>query len=287
MKKVVFLFVIFVFAIYGCGSRKPNDDVQVVIFLKPKTLSNSILKSTASEAEKSIQKIVIFGSDDHNKVEKLEVIQSPPSNGIELTVSKDLTTFYVIANPSPELEAMNPLDIATLNGIIADFTNAPQTPLLMSGKAEVTGGKFVHIELTRAVAKIEIIGLNDFVIQTATVMNTPDKGYVFDRGGTLPFVFGVVSYPQVSSANPILYVAENTAINPTTFRLTGTFEGKQAEYDVVLKIGGNNIAILRNNHYQVSITPKTEYDYEITITIPDWTDVKTDDHTIPDENFED
>jgi len=287
MKRVVFLSVILGLVLGGCNKPDPNDDIQqVVIFINAKSLSNSVLKSTASEAEKAIPKLIIYSIDVQNNVEKLQVFQNPSlDDGIALVVSREIKAFYAIANPSAEIEAANPTTVTALKDLIVSFSSAPQSPFIMSGEANIGSSKYVNIELVRAVAKIEITGLNDFVIQSVTVRNTPDRGFVFER--ELPPSAVRVNYPAINVATPALYVAENSSIyNPTVFRVTGTFDGKQASYDVVLKIGNNNIAIVRNTHYQVSISPITEDDYEITITIPDWNFVKTDDHIIPDENFQ-
>ena len=285
--KVVFLSVILGLFFFGCNRQTPEeDDFDVVIFINAKSLSGSLLKSDVSEAENSIAALIIYGVDDAGNVMKFPVTQTPITNGsnIELKSTKNINTFYAIANPSPEIEAQTPSTVSALTEMLADFEFAPQSPFLMSGKAEKTG-KFVNLELVRAVAKVEIFGLNDFEIQTVTVVNTPDRGYVFDGNGALPTDLIRINYPPINTASPNLYVAENLASTPTIFRVTGLFDGKNASYDVVLKVG-EAVPILRNTHYLVSITPKTDDECTISVDIPGWKEKETDVHIIPDDKFQ-
>ena len=286
MKRVVVLLVSVGLFLSGCNILNPKDenDHQVVVFFNTKSLSSSLLKSTASEAEKTVEKIIIYGVDDNDVVEKLLVEQNPPDGGILLTVSRSIKTFYAIANPSAAMEAYDPLSVAALTNMIAYFETAQQSPFLMSGKAGINGFK-VNIELERVVVKIDIFGMNGFEIQSIEVKNTPDRVFVFDRGGALPTSGLRTDYLPTTSTT--LYVAEYHSSDPTTFLVSGEFEDKQASYNLVIRSAGSAISLLRNTHYQVNISPITEDEFEFELIIPDWKDGQPlDDHFIPDDLFE-
>jgi len=287
MKRIVFLFVFSSFIVVGCSNKpEPEQDRQVVIFVTPKSLTNSSLKSSATFVEDEIQKILLFGVDDQNGVEEIFVTNTPSPNGVTLTISRKIKSFYAIANPSPEIESANPSNVSALNDMMSDFSNHPMSPFLMSGKASIID-ETVHIELVRVVAKIRIIGENDFQISSVTVMNTSSKGYVFSK---TPFSVptGKTDYEPIISSNPTFYVAENTTVSPTKLVVSGQLYGKQAHYTIeqLTTNGGKPVDILRNTYYEVSVTPNTEYECSIKITILDWADIPVDSHTIPDENFE-
>ena len=288
MRKLFLFFAIGFFILAGCNENPDSiEENQIIIFFSTKPASSSLLKSTGTEAENSITKVIIFGVDAQNDViETYPVINNPPSSGIELTISKDVTSLYAIANPSTYMETATPATVSELMSLTGDFTSAPQSPFLMGGMGNVNGNS-VNIEVIRAVAKIEIIGKNDFLIESVTVANTPDKGYVFSRETfSVPASSGKTTYPAINSAAPILYVAESSSKEPVQFVITGQYQGKQANYTLVLKYEGQNIDIVRNKHYQVGITPITESNCEITISIPDWDDEDLGIYEIPDENFE-
>ena len=290
MKKIVFLFVLSAFITAGCNEKpevpKPEPKRQVVIFFTPKLLTSSLFKSSSSDGEDEIQKILLFGVDYLNRLEKFPVINNPSSSGVTLTISNNIKSFYAIANPSPELESVNPSNLSALNDIMSDFSNVPDAPFLMSGTANIIN-ETVHIELVRAVAKVRIIGENDFQISSVTVMNTSSKGYVFPR---TPFSVPTekIDYDPIISSEPTIYVAENNTVSPTHFVISGQLYGKQARYTIeqLTTNGGTPVDIVRNNYYEVTITPITNDDCSITITILDWIDVPVDGHTIPDEDFE-
>ena len=260
----------------------PDPDCLVVVNFSTESLSGSLLKSTANSAEDLIEKIILFGVNEQNEVvQNFPALENPPMSGKTLTVLRKVKSLYAIANPSAAMVTANPLSVSDIMGMVGDFTNAPQSPFLMSGKGDVNG-KNINIELVRTVAKIDIIGKNGFQITTVTVTNTPDKEYAFKRETlSVPASAGRVSYSAVSSTAPTVYVAENSRLNPAQFVVTGTFQGKQASYTIVLKSGGQNIDIARNTHYQVGITPITESNYSLNITIPEWNDVITDERVIP------
>ena len=289
MKKKVLLYALCACIFTGCKDSKETlepDDRQVDILFSAKATTSSFLKSTVTPAENLISKVILFGVDvQNNVIENYAVINNPPLTGIQLTISKDVKSLYAIANPSTDMEATKPSSVSDLMNLVGDFTNAPQSPFLMGGNGNVIGDK-VNIELIRAVAKIEIIGKNGFQIATVTVKNTTGKGYVFRKETfSVPASASMVNYPAINTTNPILYVAENSRQNPTQFVVTGQLQGKQASYTIVLTNEGQNVDIVRNTHYQVDITPITESECIVTITIPAWSDATTDDHVIPDENF--
>jgi len=170
----------------------------------------------------------------------------------------------------------------------------------MSGIANISVSSNVytaHIELVRAIAKVELVGKNDFVIESVTVKNTPDQGYAF---GQVSFSVpgSPTDYPAVSwdpvqptvSLDTTVYVAENIKEDATKFFVVGTFDGKRAEYTVVLSTTTEGVTsiidIKRNTHYRVGISPVSEVECKITIEILDWYDVITDDHEIPELDFE-
>jgi len=286
MKKIAFLLVLSVFITAGCDNDPPKHR-QVAVIFTAKSLTNSSSNPTGTGVEDEIQKILLFGVDDQDKVEKFSVIYNPSSNGVTLTISSNIKSLYAIANPSPDLEYANPANALAIIDIINDFSNVPGLPLLMSGMANIYN-ETVHIELVRAVAKIKIIGENGFQISSVTVMNTSSKGYVFPK---TPFSVpeGKTDYPAIDASDPTFYLAENTTVSPTKFVVSGQFDGEQTTYiieQLITNGGATPVNIVRNNCYEVSITPNTDYDCSITVTILDWVDVPVDGHTISDENFE-
>jgi len=155
----------------------------------------------------------------------------------------------------------------------------PQSPFLMSGKGDVIG-RNVQINLVRAAAKIEVIAKNEFVIESVTVKNTPDKGYIFDNA-TLetPVSSNMAIYPA-NTTNSIVYVAENSKKKPTEIVVAGRYLGKKANYTIVLKNEGLPVDIVRNTIYQVSISAIDELNCNVSVTIPIWKDVAADKQVI-------
>ena len=286
MKKIALLFALCVCIFAGCRKdpKPPKDitdrDRTVVVFFSTKSATSSILKATSDEDK--ISKIILFGVDDlNNVVETYAPINNPPLTGTKLTISPKVKMLYAIANPSDGLEAATPSTVSGLMNLIGDFTDAPQSPFLMSGNASASGYN-VNIELIRAVAKISITGTNDFRVETVTVTNTPNQGYVFRRAPfSIPASHAKVGYPAIASTDPILYVAENTGNSPTQFTVTGTFQGSPASYTIVLESGVQKNDIVRNTWYRVGITPITESECDITITVPEWNDVIINEFVTP------
>jgi len=292
MNKIVVLFTFSVILCSGCGGDRPVEPPetvsQVVIYFSTKSLSDSQLKSTASPDENLISKIILFGVDDQNKVvETFPSITNPSLNGITLTITnKEVKSFYAIANPSTSLEGAKPSTVSDLMNLTGDFATPPVSPFLMSGKGNIVEEK-VNIELIRVVAKIEIKGIDGFQIETVTVTNTPDKGYVFMQATlSVPSSAGRTNYPAITSTAPILYVAESAAQNPVSFVVTGQLNGLQAIYTIKPLSEGKAIDIVRNSHYLMNIKPITEDICDVTINIPEWNGViVVDDVEIPDEAF--
>lgn len=288
MKKLALFFAIGTFILAGCREKPEQiEEHRVIVFFSTMPVSSSLLKSTGNEAENLITKAILFGIDAHNNViETYSAINNPPPDGTEIEISREVTALYAIANPSTDMETVNPATVSDLMNMTGNFTNAPQSPFLMGGMGNIIGYS-VNIEVIRAVAKIEIIGKNDFHIESVTVSNTPDKGYVFKRETfSVPASSGKTAYPAINSSTPIFYLAESSGSEPVQFVVTGKYLGRQANYTLVLKSEEQNIDILRNRHYQVGISPNTESDCTITISIPDWDYEDLGVYEIPDEDFE-
>ena len=312
MKKLIVLFVCGAFILAGCKQEPivdPEEDCQVVIFFSAKTpLTKSSLKSTtpASQEEKDLTSITLFAVDGTDNVvgepfhfEGTDLTSLETTGSTVVTIKKKVTKFYAVANASTELatEMETAADVSALLALAEDFDGTSISSFLMSGIADiiVTGNVYsAHIKLARAVAKIDIVGDNDFVIESVTVKNTPDQGYVFPQD---PFSVpnNMIDYATVESLNPeesldpTLYVPENSKSNPTKFFVVGTFKDKRAEYTIELSTTKEGVIdIMRNTYYKVSVSPVTEVECTITIQVLDWEDgPKLDEYEIPDEEFED
>jgi len=289
MKRIVLLLVLCGFILAGCGEDivTPSEnerDVWVYFSASPLTKS---FKSAASTDETEISKLILYGVDDKDVlVTTFPVISNPSLTGITLTIPVEVTTFYAIANPSAAIESTPPSTFADLLNLTGNFTAAPAAPFIMGGKGVIVDASAsANIELIRAVAKIEVIAENEFEIESVTVMNTPDKGYVFRKETRVaPTTSGRVNYDVNTGLT--VYVAENSKDNPTELLVKGTYLGKQANYKLVLKKDESPIDIARNTFYKVRVSAITHIDCTFTITIPDWDEMITEDHIIPDDDFE-
>lgn len=267
-----------------------DGDRQVVVFLSTQSLSSSLLKSLATNDEKGIDDVLLFGIDGESNVVDTFYRVNPSSSGIELTVPSEIKSFYAIANPTVGMKAESKLTVPTVSDImdlVADFSSAPESPFLMSGKGNVTKYS-ASIPLYFAFAKVEIIPEGEgFEITSVTAINTPEQAYVFGRGSLSVPDESVTDYDPVypvPSKPLIVYVAENSGETPTQFVVNGTFESKTIQDTIELKQGKQNIDILRNIHYRVSIKPVGEKLGQITVTIADWNDVITEPHVITDDD---
>jgi len=284
MKNLIISFAFIVFIFGGCKhcSEFGNDDLrQVSISFSSKSLSSSLLKSSGL-TDNSIIKVILYGVDNFGKVEKTFIPPLPESSetSLQLVISRKIKSLYAIANPYEGMESAEPETVSELMDMIADFSDAPELPFLMSGKGDIDGVN-INIELFRSVAKVEIFSKNeDFKIESVTVKNTPKKGYVFKKEHpSTPTPDDRGLYP--ASSIPTLYVAESTALNPTRFVVTGKIEGRQASYELVLKNKEANIDIERNMHYRVGVAPLNETNCSISVDIPEWIDMQTTVQVIP------
>jgi hypothetical protein len=289
MKKHVVLF-----ALVACIFAACKDDPKVVPDPESAyrqvevSVVSSMLKSAATAEEDAIGKLLIFGVNDAQPegIDTVYVESTYSGGPLTLTVPRTVKTLYAIANYSTAMEAQAETltTLAELKDITGDFSTAPQSPYLMGGMGTVND-KAATIELVRAVAKVVIAPKNGLVIETVTVKNTPTLGYAFSRNPLTVPSAAVTDYAPVTTAAPVLYVAENVATNPTKFQIIGRKDGNiPVDYTIELTKGGTNayINILRNTAYTVSVTPITEDQCEIDITIPEWKDEETDEHTMPD-----
>ena len=277
MKKVIFCLTLSGLFFAGCGGKKPPEpdpDQDVTIVFSTKPMSTSV----ATEEEKSITKVVIFGVDDKDNVIKaFPALNNPSSEGLKLSMSNNITRIFAIANPSSALEGANPSNVSDLMNLTGDFTNAPQSPFLMSGSASVSSAK-ANIELVRCIAKIEVSGEDGVDIQSVTVKNTPTKGFVFAQPTlTVPSSSGRVDYPKNNKT--VLYVAENIKEDPTTLQVEFDYDG--VLYNEPFEFTSNQapVDIVRNTYYSVTVIPNDLEDtISFTLTIRVWDDVEIDDH---------
>jgi len=287
MKKLILSLSLITFIVAGCNEKPdPEQDQEVYIDFSVDSQLSSMLKSDATTAEETIDRIVLFGAAGtaaSSSVTRL-YLGAKPSGSLSLTISRTITTLYAIANPTTSMETAT--TVSNLTAMTGSFSSMPTSPFLMSGQVSINSqtNKNITVNLDRAVAKVEFSGTGGFVITSVTVQNTPTSGYVFPRSPlSVPTTTG--NYAAVTSASPILYVTENTTStsNPplTNFRVNGRLNGgAAANYDINLKSGGNNINIMRNTRYQVTITAITEDVCSITVNIPKWNDVITDNYTL-------
>ena len=290
---IVWILALSLFNLTGCKHDpivdNEGDERLVVVFLSANSLSSS-LKSTASADEDNITEVILFGVDGNDAVVgQPHIITNPSSSsGNPLTVPKTVEWFYAIANPSDDMKnpaIFNPTTVTDLDNLTAKFSEAPEFPFLMSGIGEVQNYSAV-INLERTIAKIEVIGKNGFVVETVTVLDTPDEGYVFARDPIeVPLTANPVEYEDPfeaeTDANIVsFYVPENVKASATRFKVTGTLnpgkvDEESIEYTFKLKIDKSEIDIKRNTKYQVGISPinlfegtidldVTEWDYEVT-----------------------
>ena len=279
MSKINYTVLLFAFCVCilaGCNTEPDVlDDRQIWISFSIYPLSSSLTKSGDNQEETFIKNLIIYGVDGWDNVVQTITpgLPEPPLTNIPVSVLKKVKSLYAIANPSPGIKSENPLTVGDLLKLTVDLSDPPHSPFLMSGNGDIDGDK-ASIKLSRAVAKIEFIGKNDFQIDLVTVTDTPDEGYIFKRG--TPGSSALVPYPAVT--DPILYVAENNTINPTVFEVTGQFNGEQKIIKFSLSKNEQPIDIVCNTYYQVNIIPITGSDYTITLIRPEsgWNDVITD-----------
>jgi hypothetical protein len=237
----------------------------------------SLLKSTASEEEKTITDVILFGVDKYGQYVNKYYIDDFSPSGNSLTIHRAIKNLYAIANPSQDLKDATPANVSDLLDLAADFSDQPEQAgsFLMSGIGEVKGYS-AEIELFRAVAKIEVIGKWGFEIASVEVEDSPDKGYVFGRNPIeVPSGAGAANYVLFEPVDDTIrfYVAENyaTSLTPTQFVVNGDFESSPIQpFTFSLKKENGEIDIKRNTKYQVGITPQTILSGEVEIEVLDW-----------------
>ena len=289
MKRITILLLYLFVIIYltGCKQIDNSDQYhQVMIKFDTKLLSGS---SPASSTENLVSKVMFFGvNDQNNVVQTIPAMDIQSLSGISLGILRKVKTLFAIANPTESLEKADPQTVLDIMNLTCDFTTAPVSPFVMSGKGDIKDLE-VKIDLIRAVAKIEITGIDGFEIEKVDVA-TPGKGYVFVQEKlSVPFTAGEAKYSAINSTKSptlTLYIGESAAQKPAIFKLNGTYDGKPATYSFSLMSGGKTIDIVRNTHYHVDIKSITKDACTISINVVDWSDpVETEEHTIPENAF--
>ena len=286
------IFLVLGVLLAGCDQHiiDTDDEREIIVFFTARSLSASLLKSTASEAEKYIEDILVFGVDGNGIVAQTFIIpqldEQYLSNGIVLeSVSRLVKSFYAIANPSAEMKTEPyPSNVSELLSMTCAFSSSPKTPFVMSGVGNIVSGYVAQIDLVRTVAKIEITASPNFEIEKITVANTPGEGYLFKRDPLSVPDVSMTTYQEIEPLTPslaTLYVAENNKDTPTQFIVTGQFDGQTVSYTVEFSKNGAKIDIERNKHYMVEIIAITHSKGQFTITVPDWEDVVSDAKIMP------
>ena len=281
MNRLVILCIFFTFIFSGCNKKTehPEIDRNVFVSFSIKSFSDAAVKTKASAEEEAVDQVLLFAVN-----EKGDVVGKYPfklnllSDNIQLTVSSEVKLLYAVANPSDQLKVADPSTLLDLLALTKDFSNAPVSPLIMSGLIGINSGNQFNIELTRAVAKIVISGEGGFLFQSVTVKNTPVKGFVFmQKTFTIPSSDRVV-YSEIS--NSTVYVAENSATSSTatTLTVTGSFNGHPVSVDIDFTVNNTLVPIERNKCYLVNLEATPGHDYDFSIEIVDWDEVDVDTH---------
>jgi len=286
MKRVINLLILCVFIFVGCNKDTPKNETQVTIYLSTGTMTNTETKS-ATDDENRISELVLYGVDDKQAVVKIFPVITNPSSSISQPVPVEVKTLYAIANPTAEIKSATPSNVSDLLNLTANFAAPPQSPFIMGGKGNIAAAS-ANIELIRAVAKVEIIAENGLEIESLTVKNTPNRGYVFKKETLAsPTASAMINYSTVNSTNPVVYVAENSKNDPTEFAIKGKYLDKDVNYTIVIKKNGVPLDIARNTCYKVYISATPDLECTVAISITDWVDEEDiDDHIIPDIAFE-
>jgi len=276
MKKIGIYFISIALIISGC-SGKPNaeQDRMLVVSFSIKSLTTTDMKSATTSDEEVISKVILFGVNNQDAViEKRLVTINTSLEGFQLTISQDVKLLYAIANPSETHLSAKPSTVSDLLVLTDDFTNAPVSPFLMSGKANINGNN-INIALVRSVAKIVVIGEDGFQVQSVTVKDTPSKGFVFAQTTlSVPPSSNRVDYTDIS--NSTIYVAENSKQNPTTLIVKGTVAGVPVKEKIfTFEKNGQPIDIERNFCYKATISFDGQ-NADISFNIVEWNDIDLD-----------
>ena len=256
---IALLFAFSIFIIAGCehdANDNPEPERLVKVGYSAVSLSGTSQKSTATAAEDLIESIILFGVDNSgNVVQNYQKLEDGLLSDIQLSIHGKVKWLYAIANPSSEMETADPQTVTDLlNMTIGYSANSPQSPFLMSCIEEVVGNS-IELEFIRAIAKIEVVGINGFDVESVSV-TTAANGYVFNReaSGNMSVPTGTTTYNyDFTSTNPTIYVAENSKQSPLQFVVSGMFDGKLQSCNIILKNGGQNIDVVRNTYYQVRV----------------------------------
>jgi hypothetical protein len=286
MKQNIFFLLTTVFILVHLAGCKPVDNSdrerQVMVYFDAKSLSGT---ANESADENAISKLTLFGINDQNKVIETHPDEVPSESGIPLTISRNVKKIYAIANSPVNFEIDPPNNVSDLLNLTGDFTTAPGAPFLMSGIGVVVDFD-VRIELIRVVAKIEFIQTGEFKIEEVAVIETPDKGYIFEQEKfSVPPTADKKAYKAIASKPFIFYVAESAAQKPTRFEVKGQYLNKPATHTFTLKSNEKEIDLVRNTHYTVGISSITVDKCTISLDVKEWSPEDTDPHFIPDEAF--
>lgn len=263
LRNIISILLLFHFNLSGCKQElyieNDEDHLVVVFFSTSSSLSSSLLKSAATVEEDKINEVILYGINGNGNIIKTFHKQNPLSNeGIELIVTKEFKSFYAIANPPNGMNTENLTTIDDLSTLLADYTDAPASPFLMSGKGDIDN-YIVNIQLVRTVAKVEITGIG-FQMTSVTVENAPKQGLVFNENQSVPGTFTTYTYSSPLPQPLTLYFAENSTQNPIKFVVNGTLQGKPVNYQFELD------QVVRNNRYPVNVSAKNN-NYENGIKI--------------------
>ena len=288
MKNLASLFVIGGLVLTGCNKQAPQEepefDRQVTINFNVKP-SSSALKSAGTTEEDAIDEITIYGVNvSGNVISTFPNVAISSTGQATLTLTSSVVSLYAIANSKTDMASQPKTTVAELEAMTCDYTNAPESPFVMSGNDKGTLERFTNtasIEMIRSIAKIVVSGgSGGYVVDKIQVNNPRDEGFVFSQSsfGIPSTSFTLTSYPEIASS--ICYVPENTTASPTTLTVNGKYNGTAIAPLTVhfTQGGGTPIPIERNKCYTVNIKPIGD-DFDITITIKEWDDVTVDDVT--------
>jgi hypothetical protein len=259
---------------------------QVTINFSTRAMSDVNTRSEASAAENAITKVALFGLDGSGVlVQSFPVVENPGSAGVTLSISPTVSTLRAIANPT-EIHSLDYSNATELDAEIVDLNIAPESPFVMGGTASVSGSSVISLELVRSIAKIEVEGADGFEVTSVAAINTRPSGYVFPQS-EIPLLDDAyyIAYPEVEGS--VVYVGENSDDStPLSLRVRGTFKGVETAYTFPVTRYGESIDIVRNTAYLVKITPLSDSECEIDVTIPEWEDVIADEgHVIDFGNY--
>jgi hypothetical protein len=251
-KSLLWLLAFAWLVVAGCR-REPAPERTITVSFQV----GSLLKSTATTEEDQITDILLFGADAQGAV---QITQSIPPSGGQLTIPGTVTALYAIANPTDALEAENPTTVADLQALTAGYPAAPAAPFPMSGMATVSGGA-VGITLVRCVAKVELTGNANFQMESVTV-HTASTGYVFAPAAwAVPTASTWVdhTYTCEDAAPVVIYLAEHESNAPATFTVTGRLLDQPAHLQLITT---DPFSITENNH-PVDIKRNTSYTWNV------------------------